>query len=399
MRTRNRAHESFEVSFMQCVLYWFCVFYSLPLLYCVWQRWNWTKRSCVAYWTRLINPPPRVNPWGHVIWQSWTECQYKGDAVLPLLLSLLLSLSEDTLLWYKQRHLPAECGQTCEFFLSLCCAAFSTHHQFPRVTGWLRLTSSKTAPLINILAARHYLSTPSMSSGSPFLALGQAPGHASLFEACLLRCSSTRSQNIPWSIIDELGNLLASTKRVIEGSNVATLVHKEQICIQVEHMPKVQSCIHIVKPWNTHTHTSLQTDNWVSFLSITEVWATTTQDSTHERVGGWQKVTLLSPHAVRSSKCAAVKAESLECLSSCLYVWELTTYANAESANVIRLKYHCSEGWKELPPLIAVATDDHKDPFFKIQRQRITVLWTSSDAFVHHHNKTNQKQALKGFIT
>lgn len=255
MRTRNRAHESFEVSFMQCVLYWFCVFYSLPLLYCVWQRWNWTKRSCVAYWTRLINPPPRVNPWGHVIWQSWTECQYKGDAVLPLLLSLLLSLSEDTLLWYKQRHLPAECGQACEFFLSLCCAAFSTHHQFPRVTGWLRLTSSKTAPLINILAARHYLSTPSMSSGSPFLALGQAPGHASLFEACLLRCSSTRSQNIPWSIIDELGNLLASCKRVIEGSNVATLVHKEQICIQVEHMPKVQSCIHIVKPWNTHTHT------------------------------------------------------------------------------------------------------------------------------------------------
>lgn len=161
---------------------------------------------------------------------------------------------------------------------------------------------------------------------------------------------------------------------------------------------KRESCIHIVKPRNTHT--SLQTDNWVSFLSITEVWATTTQDSTHERVGGWQKVTLQSSHTVRSSKFAAVKAESLECLSSCLYVWELTTYANAESANVIRLNYHCSEGWTELPPLIMVATDDRKDPFFKIQcPQENNSFVNVFRCFRASPQKTHQKQALKGFIT
>lgn len=74
---------------------------------------------------------------------------------------------------------------------SLCCVAFSTHHRVPWVTGWL--TSSKTAPLINIWAAQRCLSSPFMSLGSPFLSLGQMPGHAGLFEACLLRWSTTTS--------------------------------------------------------------------------------------------------------------------------------------------------------------------------------------------------------------
>lgn len=76
---------------------------------------------------------------------------------------------------------------------SLCCVASSTHNGVPWVTGWLRLTSSKTAPLINIWAAQRCLSSPSMSSRSPFLSLGQVPGHAGLFEARLLRWSGTGS--------------------------------------------------------------------------------------------------------------------------------------------------------------------------------------------------------------
>lgn len=79
---------------------------------------------------------------------------------------------------------------------SLCCVAFSTHHRVPRATDWLRLTSSNSH-------TDQYLSSSALPERPihvirvPIPLAGQVPGHAGLFEACLLRWSSTSSENIP----------------------------------------------------------------------------------------------------------------------------------------------------------------------------------------------------------
>lgn len=126
--------------------------------------------------TPTDQPSTRVHPQGWAIKQSWAERQYEGDA-----LSEDFCCDRSGIIYQRNVY---RVRRACELFLSLLCGLF---HPPPSPTGWLRLTISKTAPLINIWAARRCLSSPSMSWGSPFLSLGQVPGHGGLFEARLPR--------------------------------------------------------------------------------------------------------------------------------------------------------------------------------------------------------------------
>lgn len=109
------------------------------------------------------------------------------------------------------------------------------------------------------------------------------PGHAGLFEARLLRWSSTSSQNIPWSIIDELGNSLASCTRVVEGNKAATLVHKEETSTHAEHM--ANTCTHTLNHRNTKAASYLST----SLQRSEQQYRLPPQDPPHDEMGGNRK--------------------------------------------------------------------------------------------------------------